>query len=29
MRLAERHGGWCNEPFTEESPEHVSVYKLA
>lgn len=26
--LESRHGGWSNEPFTAESTDHVSVYRL-
>ena len=26
--LESRHGGWSEEPFTEESTDHVSVYRL-
>jgi hypothetical protein len=29
MRLRERWGGWRREPFTGESPRHISVYELA
>lgn len=29
LRLIERHGGWRGEPFTGDSPEHVSVYGRA
>ncbi len=27
--LESRHGGWSDEPFTAESRDHVSVYRLA
>lgn len=27
--LESRHGGWSGEPFTAESTDHVSVYRLA
>ena len=27
MRLRERWGGWCREPFTEDSTTHVSVWE--
>ena len=27
--LESRHGGWSDEPFTEASTDHVSVYRLA
>jgi SAM-dependent methyltransferase len=27
--LESRHGGWSQEPFTAESSDHVSVYRLA
>ena len=26
LRLRERWGGWCREPFTASSTSHVSVY---
>ncbi len=26
--LESRHGGWCDEPFTADSTDHVSVYRL-
>jgi SAM-dependent methyltransferase len=29
LELAERWGGWSGEPFTRDSPSHVSVYRLA
>jgi SAM-dependent methyltransferase len=29
LRLVARYGGFANEPFTDDSPEHVSVYKPA
>jgi SAM-dependent methyltransferase len=29
FRLAERWGGWGREPFTPDSPRHVSVYERA
>jgi SAM-dependent methyltransferase len=29
LRLAERFGGWRQEPFTDASAEHVSVYRRA
>jgi hypothetical protein len=28
MRLAGRYGGWRGEPYTETSPDQVSVYRL-
>jgi SAM-dependent methyltransferase len=28
FRLESRHGGWSDEPFTAESRDHVSVYRL-
>ena len=28
LRLRERHGGWCGEPFSAASVRHVSVYEL-
>lgn len=28
LSLESRHGGWSDEPFTEDSPSHVSVYRL-
>lgn len=28
FNLESRHGGWSNEPFTAESSDHVSVYRL-
>ncbi|HZU74035.1 MAG TPA: class I SAM-dependent methyltransferase [Acidimicrobiales bacterium] len=27
--LESRHGGWSDEPFTAESSDHVSIYRLA
>jgi len=27
--LESRHGGWSDEPFTADSSDHVSVYRLA
>ena len=27
--LESRHGGWYEEPFTEASTDHVSVYRLS
>ena len=27
--LESRHGGWSEEPFTEASTDHVSVYRLS
>jgi hypothetical protein len=27
MRLRERWGGWKREPFTADSPKHVSVWE--
>jgi SAM-dependent methyltransferase len=27
MRIVSRHAGWCREPFTGESQEHVSVWE--
>jgi hypothetical protein len=27
MTLRERWGGWRREPFTAESPSHVSIYQ--
>jgi hypothetical protein len=27
LRLRARHGGWSGEPFTADSPRHVSVYE--
>jgi SAM-dependent methyltransferase len=29
LRLRTRHGGWREEPFTAESPRHISVYERA
>ena len=29
LRLRSRHGGWREEPFTAESPRHISVYERA
>lgn len=29
LRLRARHGGWREEPFTAESPRHVSIYERA
>lgn len=29
LRLRARHGGWREEPFTAESPRHISVYERA
>ena len=26
--LDSRHGGWSGEPFTADSTDHVSVYRL-
>jgi hypothetical protein len=26
LKLTERWGGWRHEPFTADSPRHVSVY---
>ncbi|MEO7570870.1 MAG: class I SAM-dependent methyltransferase [Acidimicrobiales bacterium] len=28
FRLEGRYGGWSNEPFTDESRDHVSIYRL-
>jgi len=28
LRLVERHAGWRGEPFTADSPVHVSTYAL-
>ena len=28
LRLVERHAGWRAEPFTADSPVHVSTYAL-
>ncbi len=29
LRLVERFGGWHEDPFTDDSPEHISVYRRA
>ena len=29
LRLRERWGGWQREPFTSDSPIHISIYERA